>query len=166
MRVDSLGSLSRLPNSYSLNVIKEAYNEGFAVEFIKMHIISVNEFCSTKKIGDGQMQMLCYAILNGFGHINQYEFCKFCAMLKMGRFGTFFDSIDPQRIMKALGDFDMMCKQDIERIEEREEMARKASERIRHDKEAVTFDEWVKMNGGVNGDVLGVPLKDAMSGEK
>lgn len=142
--VSRISDLTFIDDSYTLNVINVAYGVDMCVEFVKLHLAGLNEFCSTRKMTKEQIDSLARLIIAHYGYVNQYELCLFCAYVKMSKYGTFFDSIDPQKVMKFLSAFIDDRNDDISKKEA--ENATKKTLEIENNPRCITMDEYLKIH--------------------
>lgn len=110
-------------------------SEGAAISFMNAHLLVVSDFVGAKsKITDTQLRSVGEHILTLFPTLTMVEFILFCARLRAGRYGGFYGSVDPQKILMAFEDFledrkhDYHAKEEAERKAREEEESRKAKE--------------------------------------
>lgn len=142
--VNDISDVTFINGSYSLNVISLSYGEDLICEFVKMHLVSLNEYCSTKSMDDTMMNELARQIVAQYGYINQFELCLFFARLKSGRYCEFYGSVDPLKIMSSLNKFLEERKDDLSKME-----ARKNMEQVRMQRDnprAISYNDWIKLH--------------------
>lgn len=131
--------------SPSICILNEAYptlyakdgtiSEGAAISFMNAHLLVVSDFVGAKnKITDTQLRSVGEHILTLFPTLTMVEFILFCARLRTGRYGVFYGSVDPQKILVAFEVFledrknDYCIREETERKIREEEESRKARE--------------------------------------
>lgn len=141
-----IAELTNMEGTYSLNVIKEAYDRQTAIDFLRIHIIGLNEYSAQRKMSDRQMNELADSILRTYGDYNQLEIMLFFQNVKSGVYGNFYDSIDPMRVMTMMARFEKDRNDALDRYDlnkAREE--RKAREEW-DEKHKSTLDEFLEMH--------------------
>lgn len=118
------------------------------ISWMKAHVTEVSAFANVKgKMSDWQLESLCQQILVDYPTLTMVEFILFCARLRSGLYEDFYGSIDPMRIMKSFRLFIDDKNRDHFRKEERERQERREREYEEREKNAVTWEQYCKMNG-------------------
>lgn len=90
----------------TLKTLEIAYGIGTAAQWLIPRLSIVNEFAGVKsKMDSWQIQMLATTIAQEYSDLNVGEFEMFFQMLRAGKFGKFYGSVDPMVITDALNDF-------------------------------------------------------------
>lgn len=136
----------KMPDVPLIRTLAEAYDEDFAVEWVRTQLFAVNTFAGVKsKLSDMQLGELAIQIRLEYGYLNLFEFILFCARLRSGKYEEFYGSVDPMRILKSLDAFISDRNNELykERIEQEKVEQMRAEEE--HRKNAMSFDKWYLM---------------------
>ena len=110
----------------SLEVVNAAYGEGTAEEWLVYAIAEFGEFIGARdKLTPQQTERLAKTIVQEYGWMKVTDLELFFHRMKLGRYGFFYGSFDPQRFMSYFTPF-MRDRNDIlAEIAEREERYRR-----------------------------------------
>lgn len=114
--------------------------------WLQAQLLAVSLFCGTKeKMTTWQTSALCEQIISQYPYLSLVEIVLFCARLRSQYYGKFYGTIDPARIIEALGRFVSEREADINRrhdMEEQEERERRYAEAK---KRAITYEEYRRL---------------------
>lgn len=89
-----------------LNTLNILYGNGTAEEWLTYQLAELSEFSGARdKITQGQLRQSVYLILGEYGNLTLAEFMLFCRRMKLGRYESFYGSVDPMAIMRSLVTF-------------------------------------------------------------
>lgn len=129
----------------TINALKSAYNDKQVTVWVVAQLENINQYTGTKsKMEFHQMMMLAEVILTEYGYLKASELLLFFFQFKAGRFGELYGSVDPIRISSALVEFASYRRDMIARILLKQEEEKKQEEREKHDREAITWEEYKK----------------------
>ena len=133
-------------NAPMLCEVKRFYDETTVLSWLEMQIIALSELCGAKgKISELQAKFCAEQILSEYGFLKVTEVLLYFSNLVSGKYGYFYGTIDPQRILAWLHEF----MHDREGIYEEYDARKAAEERDAEEKDrrenCVTYDEYLKM---------------------
>lgn len=127
------------PTLFDLNLAYSGGDINAAKAFILAQVVDLSEFCGAKdKLTLQQQDGLCEMIVSVYSHLKTTEHMIFFYWFKCGKFGQFYGSIDPHKIMLAYSDFCKMRNEIIDYVEQ-EKRQREAEESR---KNACSRAEW------------------------
>lgn len=90
----------------ALNTLNAIYGNGTAEEWLTYQLAELSEFSGARdKITQGQLRQSVNLILGEYGNLTLAEFMLFCRRMKLGRYKSFYGSVDPMAIMRSLVTF-------------------------------------------------------------
>lgn len=90
----------------TLAQVRIAYGENMPSAWLVPQLVDLSEFCGCRdKINDTQMRQLAKMISQDFYYLKISELMLFFRWMKSGKYGHFYGSVDPMRIMCALREF-------------------------------------------------------------
>jgi len=141
-----IAELTNMDGAYSLNVIKEAYDRQTAIDFLRIHIIGLNEYSSQRKMSYRQMNELAESIIRTYGDYNQLEIVLFFQNIKSGVYGNFYDGIDPMKVMTMMSRFEKERNESLERYEREKAIEERKAKDEYDEAHKVSLDEFLEMN--------------------
>lgn len=149
MPVKSIAQLSTIVGCPSLGDVTLAYGLDGTKEWLKCHLLKVNDFVGVKqKLSNEQLNDLSIQISCEYPFLNIAEICCFFGRLRSGKYEDFYGSVDPMRILKSLDSFCRDRRKDIRQAEMEIEAAQ-MDERINtRAAEAITREEYLKKYDG------------------
>lgn len=149
MAVKSIAELSMIDSCPNLGDVSIAYGIEGAREWIKCHLLKVNEFVGVKqKLTDVQLYDLSDQMACEYSFLNIAEMCCFFGRLRSGKYEDFYGSVDPMRILKSLDSFCRDRRSDMERFEREEELKQRARKIETRTANAITLEEYLKNRNG------------------
>lgn len=90
----------------TLKQVEEGYGESTAVNWIKIQVENMNNFCGvSRKMEPGQMEELSRMILAEVPYLKVAETLLFFHRFKAGYYESLFGSVDPQKVLISLRAF-------------------------------------------------------------
>lgn len=150
MVVKSIAELAMIDCCPSLGDVSIAYGIEGAREWLKCHLLKVNEFVGAKqKLTDVQLHDLSDQMACEYPFLNIAEICCFFGRLRSGKYEEFYGSVDPMQILKSL---DAFCRDrvgDLYRAEREFEFAKAERRKEIRAANAVTLEEYHKNRTGM-----------------
>lgn len=128
----------------SLGLLRSTFGDTTPIEWLKIQFGSLNDYAEQGiGISPGQLTELASLYLAEYFYLNTAEVCLFLARFKLGKYGQFYGSIGPMKIMSA------MCAYSKERrraLNEHERtMKRKRQQERINNRTGISFDEYVEI---------------------
>lgn len=150
MIVRSIADLSMIDGCPSLGDVSLSYGLEGAREWLKCHLLKVNEFVGVKqKLTDVQLFDLSDQMACGYPYLNIAELCCFFGRLRSGKYEEFFGSVDPMQILKSLDAFCRDRRRDIRNAEQEFEAMRMELRVNKRAANAVTLEDYLKNRNGM-----------------
>lgn len=142
--VGRLGDQAHFTGSPSLAVLKKTYGENFPTMWLMPQIFDLVVYCNSKStLNEQQAQFLAEAIAHEYYFLSSDELMLFFYRFKLGKYGHFYGTVDPMRIMQAL---DTFCDERVHAIAKREkEEEKRAAKEPKLPK--MSPEEWCRANG-------------------
>lgn len=151
MMVKSIAELSNLESCPNLADVSIAYGVDGAIEWLKCHLLKVNDFIGVKqKLTNEQLHDLSDQIVCGYPFLNIAEVCCFFGRLRSGKYEDFYGSVDPMRILKSLDAFCRERKMELYQAERAFEAVQVEERERARAANAVTLEEYRKNRTGMN----------------
>lgn len=132
-------------NAPSIRRVSIAYSENIAETWLEIQLKDLSDYAGCReKLSVAQMEEMARMITIRFGHLKLTELMMFFVLLKSGRFGKFYGSIDPMMIMASLSEFMTIRANKIDEIEERDRI--EARKNQVDTSNCITYSEWKKKN--------------------
>lgn len=126
----------------TLSQLKASYGENIAETWLVPQLFDLSEYCGCKeKISEGQIRELSKILATTYHYLKVTEFMLFFFRFKQGHYGKFYGAVDPLVITTSMLDFMRERSAIIDRIEDEKRKA----EREKHAKEAVSYEEYLRM---------------------
>lgn len=130
----------------TLSAMKRFYGEGPTRGWVEIQIITLSDLCgAADKINNSQTAFCAEVILSQYGYLKVTDLLLYFSNLIAGKYGYFYGSIDPQRILawikEYLRDRNIICEQHESRLQAVEQ-ARLETE---HKNKTVTYEEYQQM---------------------
>lgn len=126
----------------TLSEIDAMYGKGVSKAWLIPQLANLSEFCGCKeKITPNQMRECALLIAQNYYYLKVSELMLFFYDLKSGKYGLFYGSVDPIRIMQALRGF----VSDRRAVLKAYEYEKDEEERRQRKKNAVTKEEYEKI---------------------
>jgi len=127
-----------------LSELNMTYGEMTATMWLVPQLYNLSEYCGAREKLQGKPLEECASVIaTDFCYLKVSELMLFFHRFKSGRYGRFYGSIDPLIITTSLREF---CKERCYAYDERERQLRD-EQRERDRKNAITYEEYVKMHG-------------------
>ena len=128
----------------TLAEVRKDYGVCVVMDWLKIELNDYQNFVGVKE--DNKMALdsvweLCQMIVNRYYYLKLSEFMLFLNKMKYGDYGEVYGTIDPVRILRSLRSFVDDRNIIIDRVEQR----RREEEDERSRKNAVTYEEYLKM---------------------
>jgi len=128
----------------TLAEVRKDYGVCVVMDWLKIELNDYQNFVGVKE--DNKMALdsvgeLCQMIVNRYYYLKLSEFMLFLNKMKYGDYGEVYGTIDPVRILRSLRSFVDDRNTIIDRVEQR----RREEEDERSRKNAVTYEEYLKM---------------------
>lgn len=128
----------------TLAEVRKDYGVCVVMDWLKIELNDYQNFVGVKE--DNKMALdsvgeLCQMIVNRYYYLKLSEFMLFLNKMKYGDYGEVYGTIDPVRILRSLRSFVDDRNTIIDRVEQR----RREEENERSRKNAVTYEEYLKM---------------------
>lgn len=128
----------------TLTEVRKDYGVCVVMDWLKIELNDYQNFVGVKE--DNKMALdsvgeLCQMIVNRYYYLKLSEFMLFLNKMKYGDYGEVYGTIDPVRILRSLRSFVDDRNTIIDRVEQR----RREEEDERSRKNAVTYEEYLKM---------------------
>lgn len=131
----------------TLALLNQTYGKTASVQWLVVQIYNLSEFCGCKdKLSTAQIHELSRIIDTSYYHLKLTELMMFFFNFKMGKYGKFYGAVDPMVITCALREFMDERNSKIDQVEN--ERRRKQEEKEM--KNAVSYEEYLKMKGKTN----------------
>lgn len=126
----------------TLEGMNAACGDGSAEAWLKFQLADLGENAGARtKLTEWQLNGLATLVAQEYGYLRLTEIMLFCRKFKCGRFGSFYGSIDPIRIMGSLAVFVNTDRAEAHRKHEQAEQ--EAYER-EYRKKSITYEEYEK----------------------
>lgn len=128
----------------TLAEVRKDYGVGVVMDWLKIELNDYQNFVGVKednKMALDSVEELCQMIVNRYYYLKLSEFMLFLNKMKYGDYGEVYGTIDPVRILRSLRSFVDDRNTIIDRVEQR----RREEEDERSRKNAVTYEEYLKM---------------------
>lgn len=132
----------------SLSRVNKLYGEGTAEQWLTYQIGQLNLFCGAQNMSKQQLAYLCSYIVGDYYYLSVTQLVYFFHQIKMGRYGSFYGKVDPQKITDALRSF-IQERNDILANIENEERKKEEEEDMKRSK---PMPEWFAKKHGLTKD--------------
>jgi len=130
----------------TLTGVKIAFGVETSETWLMAQIEDLNEYCGTKeKASFEQMLNLSKLLIIQYGYLKITEMMLFFCRLKLGRYGTFYGSVDPMVISKALMTFIEERREYLNKFEREQENRRRADSASKVRSNEMTYSEWIEL---------------------
>lgn len=127
-------------NAPALNTLNVIYGRGVAEEWLTYQLGELSEFSGARdKLTPGQLRQMVKLVLGEYGMLNVAEFMLFCRRMKLGRYGTFYGSVDPMAIMRSIR---MFLRERGDAREERKALLGRMKIEADSKKVCLSYGEW------------------------
>ena len=131
----------------TLAELNKRFDNRFAAAWVMAHLHDLSEFCGCREKLNGQALKQCASIISmEFYYLKISELMLFFYRFKTGKYGRFYGSVDPLVITTALREF-LIDRASAYARHEREEQVR---QRMEWEKEAVSYEEYLRQKNGQN----------------
>lgn len=102
----SISSLSLNDKIPTIGLIRGAYGDTAALEWLKTQFGSLNDYAENGiGINAFQIEELSWLFIQEYYYINVAEICLFLSRFKLGKYGQFYGAIGPMKIASAMKEF-------------------------------------------------------------
>ena len=130
----------------TLGQLKRYYGENMARTWLELQIIRLSELCGAKgKISNAQTAFCADVILSQYGYLKVTDLLLYFSNLIAGKYGYFYGTIDPQRMMAWTNQYLRERNKIYEQYESRIRAAEQAREEQERKGKTVTYDEYLQM---------------------
>jgi len=130
----------------SLIDLDTTYGPDAARYWLAAQLADLSEYCGVKgKLSPCQIDLCVTNILQEYDHLKVTELLLYFSRIALGRYGLFYNQVDPQRINSWLARFMEERRQIIARKVEREDSLQQAREEEERKGKTVTYDEYLQM---------------------
>lgn len=125
-----------------------AYGAHDISTWIMIHLEDLNRFTGApQKMEIRQQEEVAKMIILHFSHLAVEEILLFFHLLKLGKFGQFYGSVDPMMITTALSKYDTYRRQERARIQEEQDKRAREEARTKWEQEKMSLEEYEKQKG-------------------
>lgn len=135
-------SIAYMGDYPTLNEINKAYGNGFAVEWMIPQIYNLTLFAGARNISEMQQEELARILVAEYSYLKISEVLLFFHLLKSGRYGKFYGSVDPMVVTCAMREF-IKDRGEAISLYEKDERDKKAAEQ--GDTPTLTYQEWMEV---------------------
>ena len=132
----------------TLGRVNKLYGEGTAEQWLTYQIGQMSVFCGAQNIKKEQISYLCRYIVNDYYYLSVTQLVYFFHQIKMGRYGSFYGNVDPQKITAALYSFVQQRNDILSKIENE----KREKEREEDMKKSIPMPEWFAKKHGLTKD--------------
>ena len=132
----------------TLGRVNTLYGEGTAEQWLTYQIGQLSLFCGTENMKGHQLAYLCSYIVGDYYYLSVTQLVYFFHQIKMGKYGSFYGRVDPQKITEALHSFIQQRNDILDTIENE-----KREKEMEEDKrKSVPMPEWFAKKHGLTKD--------------
>lgn len=129
--------------------VERGYGGRVAETWLEIQLNQLSEFAGCKeKMDVGTTQETARQVMFAYGHLKVTEFMHFMLLLKGGRYGRFYGSVDPMAIMEALGRY---ARETRPALIDGYEAARRRERYAEDRRRAITWEEYLRRKGEAEG---------------
>lgn len=129
-----------------LGLVSRTYGAAVAESWLMGQLHELGEYTGVRdKQTDRQKEDTAKVIIAEFGHLKVTEMMYFFVLLKSGRFGKFYGSVDAMAITSALREFLKIRDAELDRIIHAEEQRERDREKAARAREVMTHEEYTEL---------------------
>ncbi len=133
-------------NYPTLHEVDEAYGSESVIHWLKIHFNNLNDYIGARERMDlEQINEVSFLFLYECGVLKISEVAFFFIQIKNGRFGEFYGSVDPLKIMTAKNRFMEERQRELHKYRIAKEKAEREAERERSRQNAVTYEQYLAL---------------------
>lgn len=134
------GELANNQNAPSLAILKAAFGEPVAIEWINTLIYDFVDYCEQQQgVENSKLEECAAFIMARYYYLNMAELLLFFAECKLCKFGRIYGTIGAMRIMEMLNDYISQRNEDMSRIEREQAQAKYCQP----NPDAVSYEEYL-----------------------
>jgi len=128
----------------SLGLLRSTFGDLTPIEWLKIQFGSLNDYAEQGiGITPDQINELSSLYLAEYYYLNTAEVCLFIARFKLGKYGQFYGSIGPMKIMSAMCEYIKERRLSIDAHERN--MKRKRKEEEIENRKGIPFSEYIEI---------------------
>lgn len=134
------------------------FGQDTALSWLEIQIMTLSELCGAKgKISKLQAMFCAEQILARFGSLKVTELLLYFSYLAAGKYGHFYGSVDPQRILEWIDNYMSDRNEICQEYDARKAAEEREAEEKDRRENCVTYDEYLKMKAEGKIDSAGYP---------
>lgn len=136
----------------TMALIRTTYGDNAPIMWLIAQLADLSVYSGVReKMTERQMEECARLIVENYPYLKITEMMLFFYRFKSWKYGSFYGTIDPSRIMEALSLFSAERNNALNRLE----FAEKKRKREEHSRGAITYEEWLRTKNNGNGEHSG-----------
>ena len=131
----------------TMALMRTTYGDNVPVMWLIAQLADLSTYCGVReKMTERQMEECARLIVENYSYLKVTEILLFFHRFKSWKYGSFYGTVDPSRILEALSLFRAERSDALNRLE----LAERERKREEHSKGAITHEEWLRLKNNNN----------------